>query len=266
MPQVAMNEIHGSWWDPSNPVVKMSGNLRSDLFDNLLEWEQSCDMCLTVGTSLSGMNADRLAESCGKRAVKKLKKLQALPPDSLAEADTFIGGTIIVGFQRTRLDSIASLRIFSSIDKVMAALAERLGLNLNPRILQYQNRVFPEDDIFELRGYDPITGSLLSASSTSTALPPPIITLNMSIGSRVRLLDGPYAGAEGEVVGRRDGNYKILFQLPLPPPPKSSEETPGSEKSKPKRMKTAPQNLMLGRWIIAAAVNGELKQFPILNL
>ena len=34
-----MNEIHGSWYDPSNPVVMMSGQLREDLFAQLLEWQ-----------------------------------------------------------------------------------------------------------------------------------------------------------------------------------------------------------------------------------
>merc|ERR1712168_666532 len=30
-PQEAINEIHGSWYDPSNPVVPMDGHLRRDL-------------------------------------------------------------------------------------------------------------------------------------------------------------------------------------------------------------------------------------------
>jgi NAD-dependent SIR2 family protein deacetylase len=35
-PLQLMNEIHGSLYDPTNPVVKMSGSLRSDLFSRLL--------------------------------------------------------------------------------------------------------------------------------------------------------------------------------------------------------------------------------------
>ena len=31
-PQEKINEIHGAWFDPSNPVVKFSGSLRTDLF------------------------------------------------------------------------------------------------------------------------------------------------------------------------------------------------------------------------------------------
>lgn len=59
-PQDGLNEIHGAWYDPSNPVVQMSGNLRGDLFEWLREWEERADLVLVLGTSLSGMNADRM--------------------------------------------------------------------------------------------------------------------------------------------------------------------------------------------------------------
>eukprot|EP00463_Aulacantha_scolymantha_P002713 TRINITY_DN3443_c0_g1_i1.p1 TRINITY_DN3443_c0_g1~~TRINITY_DN3443_c0_g1_i1.p1 ORF type:complete len:191 (-),score=24.95 TRINITY_DN3443_c0_g1_i1:50-622(-) len=68
LPQSAINEIHGAWYDPSNPIVMMDGNLREDLFKSLLEWERKCDLCLVIGTSLSGMNADRLCQSLGRKA------------------------------------------------------------------------------------------------------------------------------------------------------------------------------------------------------
>ena len=58
--QAAINEIHGSWYDPSNPVVNMAGQLREDLFADLLDWEAKADVCLALGTSMAGMNADRL--------------------------------------------------------------------------------------------------------------------------------------------------------------------------------------------------------------
>lgn len=64
-----MNEIHGAWFDPSNPVVQFSGKLRSDLFEWLCDMELATDLCLCLGTSLSGMNADRAAVTCAKRSV-----------------------------------------------------------------------------------------------------------------------------------------------------------------------------------------------------
>jgi hypothetical protein len=38
----------------------MSGELRGDLFADLLREEARADLCLALGTSLAGMNADRL--------------------------------------------------------------------------------------------------------------------------------------------------------------------------------------------------------------
>ena len=57
----------------------MSGELRGDYFQWLLEWEKKADLCLTLGTSLAGksfklslgMNADRVAASVAKRLVKR---------------------------------------------------------------------------------------------------------------------------------------------------------------------------------------------------
>jgi hypothetical protein len=49
-PQRLLNEIHGAWYDPSNPVVPMSGSLRGDLFEDVLRWEKRADLVLTLGT------------------------------------------------------------------------------------------------------------------------------------------------------------------------------------------------------------------------
>ena len=62
-----VNSIHGDWYDPSNPVVQFSGSLRDDLFGALLAAERAADLVLVLGTSLSGMNADRVAESAARR-------------------------------------------------------------------------------------------------------------------------------------------------------------------------------------------------------
>ena len=61
-PQEFINEIHGAWYDPSNPVVQMSGALREDFFTELMKWEESADLCLAVGTSLAGniLNIDEM--------------------------------------------------------------------------------------------------------------------------------------------------------------------------------------------------------------
>ena len=62
-----INEIHGAWFDPSNPVVPMNGSLRDDLMDWLLVEEQKADLVLTMGTSLCGMNADRVVRTSSEK-------------------------------------------------------------------------------------------------------------------------------------------------------------------------------------------------------
>lgn len=114
-PQKALNEIHGAWYDPSNPVVPMSGSLREDLIKQMLHWEDKVDLCLALGTSMVGMNADRMAVAPAERARKG--KAGAL-------------GTVIVSLQQTQYDSISSLRIFATIDEVMKMLAAELQLSV----------------------------------------------------------------------------------------------------------------------------------------
>merc|ERR1719198_2302753 len=91
-PQKHLNEIHGAWYDPSNPVVPMSGTLREDLIKCMLHWEEKVDLCLALGTSMVGMNADRMAVAPAERARRG-------KPGAL--------GTVIVSLQQTQYDSIS---------------------------------------------------------------------------------------------------------------------------------------------------------------
>jgi hypothetical protein len=49
-PQADLNEIHGAWFDPSNPVVKMTGFLREDLVQWLEREQELADLVLCLGT------------------------------------------------------------------------------------------------------------------------------------------------------------------------------------------------------------------------
>merc|ERR1712137_103818 len=115
-PQEKINEIHGAWYDPSNPVVQFSGNLRSDLFDWMIKMEKKTDLCLCLGTSLSGMNADRMADTPAKRAAQGQK----------------IIGTVIINLQQTRLDSSCTVRVWAQLDDVFRMIAEKLELDMTP--------------------------------------------------------------------------------------------------------------------------------------
>jgi NAD-dependent SIR2 family protein deacetylase len=111
-PQDRMNEIHGSWFDPSNPVVKYSGSLRGDLFEHMENVADNADLALVLGTSLSGLNSDQVAGKTARRA-----RHGAL-------------GTIIISPQRTALDSECTLRIFGCSDDVFRLLARELQLKV----------------------------------------------------------------------------------------------------------------------------------------
>ena len=75
-------QIHGSWFDPSNPVVRYSGTLRDDLYlsmqvlllitdqklnpncksKHMKACAKKADLVLVIGTSLSGLASDCVPE------------------------------------------------------------------------------------------------------------------------------------------------------------------------------------------------------------
>ena len=191
----------------------MQGQLRTDLYASLLEWEQRTDLCLTMGTSLAGMNADRMASTVAQKAHRN-------------EGGAL--GTVIISLQQTALDSEAALRIFARIDDVMTMLANELN------VIPSSPPVFVSDnDVFEIL-YD--KDGLRGEKST----------LDLRDGARVRITSGPYAGDEGEVVGKqRHGHYKIRFM----------HTVKGTWK--------VPQEHVFGRWMAEEAVKGLLPHCPI---
>jgi NAD-dependent SIR2 family protein deacetylase len=66
-------------------------------------------MVLVAGTSLSGMNADRLAHSAAESALKSL---------------------VIVNLQRTKLDDKATVRVWAKTDDFFPLVAEALGVGV----------------------------------------------------------------------------------------------------------------------------------------
>jgi len=114
-PQEYINEIHGSWYDPSNPVVKYSGSLKGELFPWMEEEAGTADLVIVLGTSLGGLNADQVAITPAKRS----KKGHAL-------------GSIMINLQQTEQDGKMSLRIFEKSDKVLKMLLQALGIKNIP--------------------------------------------------------------------------------------------------------------------------------------
>ena len=117
-PQEDVIEVHGSWYDPANPVICYEGTLRRDVFTRMKEAKYSADLVLVIGTSLSGLNCDKVAMEASDRSL---------------EAEAL--GSVIINLQQTEQDGVSSLRIFANIDDVFRALLHELDLSIDETIL-----------------------------------------------------------------------------------------------------------------------------------
>lgn len=225
-PQHDLNEIHGAWHDPSNPVVPMSGSLRGDLFDRVLEWEDRADLVLAIGTSLCGMNTDRLVEMASTRAVEGSGL-----------------GSVIISLQRTPHDELSSLRIFGTIDEVMVLLAEEMALDVwSPQLYTpaHPPSAVAGPDVFRVP-YDD-DGRRIGVGTRLWHLTP---------GTPVRVTAGPGEGYVGTVLGKTpDGHYRVR----LPCQREGSDEQGRVAKV-----------YVLGSWWTESAVRGLSPRLPIVD-
>jgi len=183
-PQSKINEIHGAWFDPSNPVVQFGGNLRSDLFDWLLEAEQRIDLCLCLGTSLSGMNADRIAKTPAKRSNKPI-------PETI--------GTVVINLQQTPLDSHAIIRVWARLDDAFRLLVKHLELG---EIKKIDIPLLP-GDVFQIP-YN--AEGFLDESVT--------MTWDLRKGAKIIIphKEAMNYGCPGEVGEKRNGHFTVCIQ------------------------------------------------------
>jgi len=189
MPQAGVNEIHGAWFDPSNPVVPMDGTLRPDLVAALEDAIERTDLCLVAGTSLCGMNADRIASTTARRARR----------------DTAVLGTVLINLQRTVMDEHCQLRLFTTIDETMALLASELSISVPEHAMPaVPTPIDGMADVFEVP-YDADGLRVEGANSV----------LDLRNGSQVKITNQPdwdadRCGSVGTVVGKDElGNYVI---------------------------------------------------------
>jgi len=157
--------------------------LRSDLFNEVLQLENSTDLCLALGTSLSGLNADRLAKT----------PAQKYPGRGF--------GLIIVTLQETQLDNICTLRIFAPLDEVLGLLAAELNL---PELPAQQPLQF---------GTDTFT---LPYDQSGNHAPTKKSLLDLREGAKIRVVMGNFAGCKG-VVGKKNeqGHYHVQVFSPV---------------------------------------------------
>jgi NAD-dependent SIR2 family protein deacetylase len=230
-PQARINEIHGAWFDPSNPVVPMDGTLRDDLHYRMIQDKEKADLVLTMGTSLCGMNADSMVSTASTKFCTEGRGL----------------GSVIIGFQRTPLDQMCSLRIFGRIDEVMCLLAIEMELQLDIDPYSFTGSGC-KNHVYQMP-YDKNGQKLEEAGA-------PTMRLNLQRGAKLRLTAGPGKGYEGTVArtpnmnGGQEYAYTVNF-------PCTRENSPAQGK--------ATYSYALGGWMLEAAARGELHLLPVVN-
>lgn len=228
VPQRLINEIHGGWFDPSNPVVSMKGQLREDLFKDLMLCERETDLVLALGSSLAGMNADRLVATCADRAQR------VVPPSGAL-------GSVIITLQRTPHDANSSLRIFAPLNDVLSMLATELGIEVlqsfaNLDIPHVHRPLGSDVDVFSVP-YDE-SGKLQGERRL----------LDLRQGAKLVISVGKDVGKEALMCGKNSsGHYRIGIKL------------------NPATRGQWDEMRLLGSWWAAAAVAGDLPQLPLVT-
>ena len=191
---------------------------------------KKADLCIAIGTSLSGMNADQIVIKTGSRAQLNSKVL----------------GSVIIGLQRTRCDQYARLRFFAKIDTVMALLAKEFNLQID---MAMYKPIVPKEaqagpDLFRV----PYTkeGNLIKGKKKDQG-----ILWNLAKDAKVQLTAGPGTGYKGVVLGKNAaGHYRV--RLPIT---REGHVMQGK----------GNQIYLLGSWFVQSAVNGTIPTLPLIN-
>jgi len=230
-PQEHINEIHGAWYDPSNPVVPMSGSLRGDLFSWMKEWQRKSDFCIAMGTSLCGMSADDCVTKC---AVRKNKYNKGC-------------GSVIVGLQRTQYDSQCAIRIFAKIDDVCALLAREMKI-IVPPLTKYKPSI-PKECIVEPHLYK----VPYDADGNLTTDKEKQVLWDLRPGAKLVITNGPGKGFVGQVSQCAD-EESLMYWCRLP-----------FQREGANNHGKGFANYALGGWWVQAAAHGRWRKLPVAN-
>jgi hypothetical protein len=228
-PQECINEIHGAWFDPSNPVVAMSGSLRSDLCDWMSTATDEADLVMAIGTSMVGMTADDVFVQPSQR-----KK----------QFDMGQGG-IIIGLQQTQYDNLARLRIYAKIDEVMSLLMEEMAYKIPP-CGAYKPNVPDEAIVKPLCYRVPYDkqGKLTKDKSK-------MIVWDLNPETKHTLTAGPGKGFVGTIRNLEAGQFKFVCPI----------QRKGS-----RDFGTGMRAYTLGNWWIETCVHGRWPKLPMVNV
>lgn len=129
-PQDKICEVHGAWYDPSNPVVKYSGSLKTLECEWMEQETQGADLVLVMGTSLGGLFADQVATEC---AVRALSGGAATSSGVGSSGHSGSLGSVIINLQQTAEDGKMTLKLSGKSDDLLVRLLAELGLPALPR-------------------------------------------------------------------------------------------------------------------------------------
>ena len=232
----------------------MSGSLRGDLFSDMLAWEQKVDLTLALGTSMCGMNSDRVFTTVAHKGKKSFQQKGRT-------ARPAIGG-VIINRQQTQFDNVSCLRIFADLDEVMAMLLVSLGMSRRAEEC-YAAMERPRN--FYVPQVTPVVGASGGPGAGAVAGQKDVFRipyradgtrhpanacrlLDLREGSKVQLTGGPYSGDCGEVLGKnREGHYRIQFRHLV-------------------GITRRPFESVLGSWWTEAAVQGHVDIIPVVNV
>lgn len=249
--QELLNEIHGSWFNPSNPVVKYSGNLHTPCYEQMLDDASTADLVLVLGTSLGGLNADQVATRAAERSLELDKNNR---PISL--------GTVCINLQQTPHDGEMTLRLFGKSDDYLKLLLTELGLDMSP-LKTLQTKVFWPKESRVLIPYDS-NGRLLkswknkkeSASENPedhSASEERWMWLDLSIGSKIQLVSGHNCVGSGQPQFKHitHGRGSVVRR---------------NEACCAFTLNIEGATMKLGFWWLDSALRGAVEELPVVNL
>jgi len=234
-PQHRLNEIHGAWFDPSNPVVPMSGDLREDLVDWLEDIEQKSDLVIAVGTSLCGMSADEVFASCCEAELKGKTLLR--PHKSL--------GGVIIGLQQTPYDDDSYLRIYSRIDVVVALLARQMRVVV-PSMKVPIRPAYPKEGRVKRN----VWKVPYDRKGNKTDDESEMVLWDLNDGAKVKVTAGPGKGFVGTITCFENLRWRIRL-----PTQRQGSDDFGKKK----------KNYNLGYWWVETCVKGLWPKLPVVN-
>uniref|UniRef100_A0A6T8BGH0 Deacetylase sirtuin-type domain-containing protein n=2 Tax=Prymnesium polylepis TaxID=72548 RepID=A0A6T8BGH0_9EUKA len=186
----------------------------------MAEWQAKSDLCLAVGTSLSGFNVDSVAEA----AIHKRAAGCGL-------------GLVVINLQQTPYDDGCSLRIFARADDVLRMLAAELRLEPLPAESEFRPTLAPGSLVAE-----DVVRVPFDSLGAPCSNPERMEIWDLRLGQRLRLTGGPYEGDVGTVMEKSvDGHYRIRLA--------DSMNTTFN-------VKRRPFSLWIGSWWLQQATHG----------